>query len=894
MTADVMCDPENSSSFRGYLIDSSSLQLYNGAPACPSPNRSFFVMMALSNYSIDAGLYYDTAPNPHLDVPLFADWAAARLGCEGQRVDDAIGSPDASTLRYTYSGPCGYAVGGSRAVVTLGIQNGGHTWYCQDSDAEKTPSSCPGIPNPPGLTPSGLPYTNGLFIEKEFWNFVAQSVSTEASEAPLEDTSPPVVSVTSPSNGSVVSGAVPIQIRASDDTEVASVRLELDGTVLAQPAPAGAEGTYTLSWNTTTATNGSHVLRALATDKAGNLAAASTVVTVANAAGGGGSPGTVNNNLPSPQSLAVNNPPSPSSFVALGDGYSSGEGNSSYLPGSDTPGDRCHRSTDSYPFIASGSLSGGPAGLVFRACSGAKIADFFDTNKRDHEPPQLQWIGGSTRLASLSVGWDDALLPAALRSCVQDSSRCEGRWRARVDAAIRAIGAHSPRKSKSLYTLYRKIAELAPNARVAVFGYPRLFPADPPARCSTGAHARSFTRNSMEWINSEIGRLDGAIKSAAAAAGVDYIGASYEAFGGHERCTPPACCDRCCLLRPRRPRRKLQPERSWRGGAGEAAGESVLRSNPCDREDAASNDRGRPRGAGGAGRWRARQSRLEQLVGHGPLGRGHSADRLCACRATRGQGATRDRPPRLRGHSARDGVVDTVRPAREKAWVHRRLPRLGLAGGQLDPAIGDRLDQLDDRPSGGVRADRPDARICHRVLRGRLRELPLRLPAEQEGGGDRSRGRQHESGALPDLQGLPARLDADYHRQCGCRSLRWLQRAAIRAGGGRKVAGSRRLPTGAAEQLAGTGADESANLDRVCGWERGGTERRRGRRPYLAWPAARIVDPRWQVRRLGGDLGVLRRPSCRLLRKPDARLSSVGSSSATARGRWLTYRSASG
>ncbi len=537
MTADVMCDPENSSSFRGFLIDSSSLQLYNGAPACPSPNRSFFVMMALSNYSIDAGLYYDTAPNPHLDVPLFADWAAARLGCEGQRVDDAIGSPDASTLRYTYSGPCGYAVGGSRAVVTLGIQNGGHTWSCQDSDAEMTPSSCPGIPNPPGLTPSGLPYTNGLFIEKEFWNFVAQSVSTEASEAPLEDTSPPVVSVTSPSNGSVVSGAVPIQIRASDDIEVASVRLELDGTVLAQPAPAGAEGTYTLSWNTTTATNGSHVLRALATDKAGNLAAASTVVTVANAAGGGGSPGTVNNNLPSPQSLAVNNPPSPSSFVALGDGYSSGEGNSSYLPGSDTPGDHCHRSTNSYPFIASGPLSGGPAGLVFRACSGATIADFFDTNKRDHEPPQLQWIGGSTRLASLSVGWDDALLPAALRSCVQDSSRCEGRWRVRVDAAIRAIGAHSPRKSKSLYTLYRKIAELAPNAQIAVLGYPRLFPTDPPARCSTGAHARSFTRNSMEWINSEIGRLDGAIKSAAAAAGVDYIGASYEAFGGHERCT---------------------------------------------------------------------------------------------------------------------------------------------------------------------------------------------------------------------------------------------------------------------------------------------------------------------------------------------------------------------
>jgi hypothetical protein len=410
--------------------------------------------------------------------------------------------------------------------VTLGIQNGGHTWYCQDSDAEMTPSSCPGIPNPPGLTPSGLPYTNGLFIEKEFWNFVAQGISTEAREPPLEDTNPPVVSVTSPANGSVVSGAVPIDIRASDDTEVAGVRLELDGALLGQASPAGAEGAYALSWNTTAAADGSHVLRAIARDRAGNVAIASTVVTVANASGGGGSPGTIARNLPGPQS-----------FVALGDGYSSGEGNSSYLPGSDTPGDRCHRSTNSYPFIAAGSLSGGPVGLVFRACSGAKIADFFDTNKRDHEPPQLQWVGGSTRLASISVGWDDALLPAALRNCVQDSSRCEGRWRARVDAAIGAIGARSPRRGTSLYTLYGKIAELAPNARVAVFGYPRLFPADPPARCSTGARGRTFTRGAMEWINSEIGRLDGAIKSAAAAARVDYIGASYEAFGGHERCT---------------------------------------------------------------------------------------------------------------------------------------------------------------------------------------------------------------------------------------------------------------------------------------------------------------------------------------------------------------------
>lgn len=539
MTADVMCDVENSPSFRGYLIDSSSLQLFNGAPACPSSNRSFFVMMALSNYSIDGGLYYDTAPNPHLDVPLFADWAASRLGCEGQRVDDAIGSPVASTLRYTYSGPCAYAVAGSQAIVTLGVQNGGHTWSCQDSDAgEPTPSYCPGIPNPPGLTPNGLPYTNGLFVEGEFWNFVAQGVSTEASATPLEETSPPVVSVTSPSNGSTVSGTVSINVRATDDVEIAGVRLELDGTDLGLPAPTGAEGAYSLSWNTTTTANGSHVLRAVANDRAGNLAIVSTPVTVENTGGGGGSLLTGGGGR-SLLTMNNNNTPSnpPPSFVALGDAYSSGEGNASYLPGTDTARDRCHRSTISYPFIASALLSGGPSGLVFRACGDAKIADFYGVDRRNHEPRQLQWIDGTTRLVSLSVGWADALLPEVLQSCVLDSSRCEARWRVRAQAAIRTIGAHLLRNRKSLYALYKKIVSLAPMAQVVVFGYPRLFPAVPPARCGTGVHALSFTRASMEWINSEIRRLDGAIKSAAAVAHVRYVGASYKAFGGHERCT---------------------------------------------------------------------------------------------------------------------------------------------------------------------------------------------------------------------------------------------------------------------------------------------------------------------------------------------------------------------
>jgi hypothetical protein len=179
MAADVMCDQQNSPLFRGYEIDSSSIQLYNGTPDCPSTNRNYFVMLILSNDSIDAGFYYDTSVNPHLDVPHFADWAAARLGCRGTRTDGAIGSPIASTLKYTYTGGCAFALAGTPAVETLGVINGGHMWGCQDSDPTSSTNAavnCPGLIPTPGVA-NGRPKTNGLYIEQEFWNMVSQGRS---------------------------------------------------------------------------------------------------------------------------------------------------------------------------------------------------------------------------------------------------------------------------------------------------------------------------------------------------------------------------------------------------------------------------------------------------------------------------------------------------------------------------------------------------------------------------------------------------------------------------------------------------------------------------------------------------------------------------------------------
>ncbi|MFA6474048.1 MAG: Ig-like domain-containing protein [Patescibacteria group bacterium] len=94
------------------------------------------------------------------------------------------------------------------------------------------------------------------------------------------DTTDPTVNLTAPANGATVSGTVSVTANASDTIGVIGVQFRLDG------ADLGAEDTtsaYSTSWNTTSASNGSHTLTAIARDAAGNTATASSItVTVSN------------------------------------------------------------------------------------------------------------------------------------------------------------------------------------------------------------------------------------------------------------------------------------------------------------------------------------------------------------------------------------------------------------------------------------------------------------------------------------------------------------------------------------------------------------------------------------------------------------------------------------
>lgn len=97
------------------------------------------------------------------------------------------------------------------------------------------------------------------------------------------DTTAPTVSVTAPAANSTVSGTTTtVSATASDNVGVSGVQFKLDGANL------GAEDTaspYSITWDTTTASNGSHTITAVARDAAGNTTTSSGVtVTVSNGA----------------------------------------------------------------------------------------------------------------------------------------------------------------------------------------------------------------------------------------------------------------------------------------------------------------------------------------------------------------------------------------------------------------------------------------------------------------------------------------------------------------------------------------------------------------------------------------------------------------------------------
>jgi len=200
------------------------------------------------------------------------------------------------------------------------------------------------------------------------------------------------------------------------------------------------------------------------------------------------------------------------SYVALGDSYSSGTGTRSYL----ADGTSCLRSVYAYPSLIASAKG---YALNFRACSGAKISDV--TNS------QLSALTASTSYVTLSVGGNDAGFADVLTTCAQPAwlSNCNGA----VDRAQAYIRTTLP---AALTTLYANIRARAPQAKVTVVGYPRIFNGED---CNL---LTWFSPTEESRLNSTADLLNSTTAARASAAGYSFANPTSR-FVGHAVCDSP-------------------------------------------------------------------------------------------------------------------------------------------------------------------------------------------------------------------------------------------------------------------------------------------------------------------------------------------------------------------
>jgi hypothetical protein len=110
---------------------------------------------------------------------------------------------------------------------------------------------------------------------------------------PVPVDGPPSVSVTNPAEGATVSGSITLTATATDDNGVTKVEFFIGNAL--QGTGMNVGGSWSYSWDSTTVTDGSHVVKAVATDTAGQTASDTNSVTVRNSPGVGTVAGKVTN-----------------------------------------------------------------------------------------------------------------------------------------------------------------------------------------------------------------------------------------------------------------------------------------------------------------------------------------------------------------------------------------------------------------------------------------------------------------------------------------------------------------------------------------------------------------------------------------------------------------------
>jgi hypothetical protein len=263
-------------------------------------------------------------------------------------------------------------------------------------------------------------------------------------------------------------------------------------------------------------------------------------------------------------------------YLALGDSYSSGEGDTEknnatgqkyYRQLTDVnedkkqgiPGEKCHISTRSYPYKLAQYMELKQTGTKqwdTVACGGATIYDLNGSNSggydgqndrlRDYADKntlqkmalnemipgrvkQIEFVKKyQPKVITLTAGGNDVDFGGKIRSCVDPRERWDTCDWAKKD--MDTLGSQIKGQFDRLVELYKELKAASPGAKIYAIGYPQFITDSEPAAC--GLNAGAIDLDERRMIVRATQYMNEVIEAAARKAGVKYVDISQALNGG--------------------------------------------------------------------------------------------------------------------------------------------------------------------------------------------------------------------------------------------------------------------------------------------------------------------------------------------------------------------------
>ena len=229
-------------------------------------------------------------------------------------------------------------------------------------------------------------------------------------------------------------------------------------------------------------------------------------------------------------------------YVAMGDSFSSGEGNPPFELGTDTSDNKCHRSSQAYPRLLQNDPDLDLGSMAFVACSGAKTSDVLNGSSGEGnwgEGAQTDVLSEDTEIVTITIGGNDIGFKELTTECI--ASTCD-EFTTVYQNSMNSISNTLPSKLDGVFSA---ILAHAPNAEVYVAGYPVVIPympIDAPYNevCSSFIGEYPNTWGDARAAYNVVISLNDAIQDAVSrqsSTRLHYVDVENGAFEGHDGCS---------------------------------------------------------------------------------------------------------------------------------------------------------------------------------------------------------------------------------------------------------------------------------------------------------------------------------------------------------------------